>query len=334
MAKVLEVCTGTNTESGWHTEVLCWLQTCQCYQHQRQITAIKNKWALGQSERGEVFSTLDLRAGYWQIPLRQEDKCKTAFLARKERRRILATIWSRHQRARHHSQADHPLNWPMPSQQGSLLVQSRHGKVEENVAFTNLNMTTPQCFFPKCTRQKEFSSWTSFRRYLKEMHGEISASACWAVKDVFHFKNLSVRIHIPDAETDLTLPSNNLMSACFQTAHFPSVILIIIAITTRSPRWNALYYTSFWSALSTILIVLCGTSFRTISTSTAVLNETQCMDNQNSLPDEDMHFRAEHIAKGQNMKYIWEYESPVSTWRYAQIYKTKTKYREFDFILW
>ena len=36
--------------------------------------------SLAALKRGIIFSTLDLHAGYWQIPMSEKDKDKTAFL--------------------------------------------------------------------------------------------------------------------------------------------------------------------------------------------------------------------------------------------------------------
>ena len=54
----------------------------------RRVNAVTRKDAhpmtgvddiLDQLEGAKYFTTIDLDSGYWQVPLREEDKAKTAF---------------------------------------------------------------------------------------------------------------------------------------------------------------------------------------------------------------------------------------------------------------
>ncbi len=64
----------------WYTPVLCRLQTTQCC-HDQRLTSLflGSDDTLDRLSGAQMFSTIDLTAGYWQFRLTQQTKKKQAF---------------------------------------------------------------------------------------------------------------------------------------------------------------------------------------------------------------------------------------------------------------
>jgi hypothetical protein len=61
---------------------MCWLQTAQCGNHQKQISSSLNRCSFDQLTRAKVFSKIDLHSSSHQIKIWPCDIPKTAFSSR------------------------------------------------------------------------------------------------------------------------------------------------------------------------------------------------------------------------------------------------------------
>jgi hypothetical protein len=69
-------------EEGQDPTVVCRLSTTQCSNHEEQVSISRIDLLFDQLIGAQVFSKIDLRSGYHQIMIREEDIPKTAFSTR------------------------------------------------------------------------------------------------------------------------------------------------------------------------------------------------------------------------------------------------------------
>ncbi|KZR95537.1 Uncharacterized protein APZ42_010701, partial [Daphnia magna] len=72
---------GSGKEKGRQLEILCLLPSSKCYFGKGCVDPLPRiEETLSRMGNACIFSTMDLESGYWQVPMHEEHKAKTAFV--------------------------------------------------------------------------------------------------------------------------------------------------------------------------------------------------------------------------------------------------------------